>query len=171
MLITPEYVEQNRQLHAGGKYGTEGARWAPFVDSLATKCEAKSILDYGCGQGSLKRVLETRHHPFAVWEYDPAIEEKQERVARADIVVCTDVLEHIEPDCLYAVLDDIRSIAMRRVFFTVHTGAAKKTLADGRNAHLIVEPADWWLRKFMPRWKTWAFQLMNNGFIYIGVSH
>jgi hypothetical protein len=26
----------------------------------------------------------------------------------------------------------------------IHTGPAAKTLADGRNAHLIQEGADWW---------------------------
>ena len=34
--------------------------------------------------------------------------------------------------------------AKKFVFFAISTRAAKKTLPDGRNAHLTVQSPDWW---------------------------
>jgi hypothetical protein len=59
-------------------------------------------------------------------------------------VVCTDVLEHIEPELLDFVLDDLRRVTRKVGFFVIHTGASTKTLADGRNTHLIQQPREWW---------------------------
>ena len=30
-------------------------------------------------------------------------------------------------------------------YFVIHTGAASKTYADGRNTHLIQQDRDWWV--------------------------
>ncbi len=80
-------------------------------------------------------------------EYDPAIEGKDGRPVFADLVVCTDVLEHIEPDRLDNVLTHLRTLARRAVFVVINTQPSNKTLTDGRNAHLIVEPAVWWYER------------------------
>ena len=77
--------------------------------------------------------------------YDPAIEGLDAPPNPADIVVCGDVLEHVEPQCLDAVVDDLRRVTKKAALLVVATRPAVKTLADGRNAHLIVESADWWL--------------------------
>lgn len=54
-------------------------------------------------------------------------------------------MEHIEPTCLIAVIEDIRELANVGAFFNIATRPAKKVLADGRNAHLIVRDAYFWL--------------------------
>lgn len=166
MLISDEYRRLNAKLHEGGHYGISGAKWAQHVHRLAIQIEAASILDYGCGQGTLAKALSG---PYSVIEYDPAIAGKETKPFHADLVVCGDVLEHIEPDCLFAVLDDLHSIARHAVFLVVATRPAKKFLADGRNAHLIVEPAVWWLPKIMDRWRVVQFQDMGGEFVCIGV--
>ena len=74
------------------------------------------------------------------------------------------MLEHIEPELLDNVLDDLQRVTMGRGFFTVHTGPAVKILPDGRNAHLIQKPASWWLPKFMSRFELTVFQAMPQGF-------
>lgn len=145
-LITQGYVEQNKALHAQGKYGISGHMRAADVMRLAVQCDAKSILDYGCGQGTLKS-----HLTFPCREYDPAIEGKDHSPDPADLVVCTDVLEHIEPECLEGVLDHLKSLTRKICYAAVHLTAAMKTLADGRNAHLIVESAEWWREKLGQR--------------------
>ncbi len=89
--------------------------------------------------------------------YDPAIEGLDDEPEPADLVVCGDVLEHIEPECLDAVLDDLKRCTVKAIFLTVATRPAKKTLSDGRNAHLIQQPAEWWLPKIMQRWELQAF--------------
>jgi hypothetical protein len=40
-------------------------------------------------------------------------------------------------------------ITRRHGFFTIATGPARKTLVDGRNAHLIQKPTSWWLPKLV----------------------
>lgn len=166
MLISPDYAALNRDLHTTGIYGIGSHKWAPVVDEVAMQCEARTVLDYGCGQGTLKPALGER--PYQVLEYDPAIAGKETRPIRADVVACCDVLEHVEPGCLYAVLDDIRNIARAGVFLVVSTVPAKKTLADGRNAHLIVEPSWWWLPKIISRWNLQMFRELDRKFVCIG---
>jgi hypothetical protein len=43
------------------------------------------------------------------------------------------------------VIADLATITTRLGFFSVATGPAKKSLSDGRNAHLIQKPSSWWL--------------------------
>ena len=80
------------------------------------------------------------------------------------MVACIDVLEHVEPQCLESVLDDLKRLTKRVGLFTVHTEPAKKTLPDGRNAHLIQQPPSWWLPKFLSRFDLVVFQRMPQGF-------
>jgi uncharacterized Rossmann fold enzyme len=142
-LITREYADLNRRLHHDNlAYGVGGGKHVEMVLKLATTIETKSVLDYGCGKGYLAKAI-----PFPIWEYDPAIPGKEESPRPADLVVSTDVLEHIEPDKLRLVLDDLRRVTKRVGYFVIHTGPAQKTLADGRNAHLIQRDAKWWGHK------------------------
>lgn len=142
-VISEEYRALNQQLHdTNSYYGTSGVRHVETVIKLAESIKTQSILDYGCGKGLLAKGL-----PFPIWEYDPAIEGKQELPRPADLVVCTDVLEHIEPDRLRAVLQDLARCTRKVGYFTINTGPAKKFLPDGRNAHLIQKDKEWWAQK------------------------
>jgi hypothetical protein len=146
-LISDEYRALNTQLHRDNlAYGVGGGKYAPEVLKIADRLKTHSILDYGSGKGYLAKAI-----PFPIWEYDPAIPEKSASPRAADLVVCSDVLEHIEPDRLGFVLDDLKRCVKQIGYFVIHTGPAMKTLADGRNAHLIQQPAAWWtaqLEKF-----------------------
>jgi len=99
-------------------------------------------LDYGCGKGFLAEELD-----FPIWEYDPAVSGKERLPKPADIVICTDVLEHIEPETLDAVLDDLRRVTRKVGVFSLCTAPANKTFSDGTDAHLIVMPKTWWQMK------------------------
>ena len=138
--ITQQYADLNKKLHEVNRdYGGHGDRYAKIVRKLAETNGVKSILDYGCGKGALAESLD-----FPIWEYDPGIEGKEAAPRPADLVVCTDVLEHIEPDLLPAVLEDFKRVIKVTGFFAIHTGAAGKTLPDGRNTHLIQQGMDAW---------------------------
>lgn len=144
-LISSAYLQTQFELHLRPNgYGGKGSKWAPGVADLVRRFGAGSVLDYGAGQRTLGRALLQIMPSLRVAEYDPAVLEISAAPRFADLLVCTDVLEHIEPDRLDAVLAHIRSLARMAVFFVVATRPSGKTLADGRNAHLILESADWW---------------------------
>lgn len=141
-LISASYADLNARLHRENlAYGVGGGRHAPTVLKLTEVYKTTSVLDYGCGKGYLARAL-----PFPIWEYDPAVPGKDGAPRPSDIVVCLDVLEHIEPEKLPFVLDDLARVTLKFGYFVIHTGPSSKTLADGRNAHLIQKKAQWWVK-------------------------
>jgi hypothetical protein len=165
MLISPEYRDLNKHLHATrSDYGVGGYKWAPQVEQLANAVQARTILDYGCGRATLSRAIKSR----TVINYDPAIDEYSSPPEPADLVVSTDCLEHVEPECLDDVLDTLSVLGLKAVFLVVATRPAKKVLADGRNAHLIVEPAKWWLARICHRWDLRTF--VDNGGEFMAVG-
>lgn len=142
-LISEEYKKLNWQLHQDNPmYGMGGAKHTDTVLKLSKQLNTTSILDFGCGKGMLAKSL-----PFPIWEYDPAIPEKSALPKPADIVVCTDVLEHIEPDKLSIVLDDLKRCTKQVAYFVISTRKAVKTYANGLNTHSIVQGKDWWEKK------------------------
>lgn len=179
MLISEPYRALNAQLHEReGDYGTSGEKWGRYVVDMALWLRAGTILDYGCGKGTLKAKIdrlvldgeagEGSPRQFEVLEYDPAVPGKTTKPASADIVVCGDVLEHVEPNCLDAVLDDIRDIAQKAVLLIVATEPAKKTLPDGRNTHLLVHSPEWWLPRLEARWIQRTYAGLGSAFLFVG---
>jgi FkbM family methyltransferase len=150
-LISNEMRDLNAQLHKENMYyGTGGSKYAEtvtkFAQGLTKEGQAPpSVLDYGCGKGHLAKSLE-----FPIFEYDPAIPGKDEPPRPADVVICSDVLEHIEPETLDVVLNDLARVTKQLGYLVIHTGAAKKSYSDGRNAHLIQEGEEWWRAKLKP---------------------
>lgn len=144
--ITPEYLLEQQLLHQNPNYGKMSVYFAPVIAEEIRKHNYKSISDYGAGKKRLQEALIKEGVNVEYFPYDPAFPEYGEPM-EADLVCCIDVLEHIEPEKLDNVLKELHSITRKDGFFTVHTQAAAKTLSDGRNAHLIQEPASWWLPK------------------------
>ena len=98
LLITDEYRKLNEQLHARiGGYGGKGCKWIDDVYRVIKSAPIRSVLDYGCGQGMLWKELSEKCSVeyIAYQEYDPAIKGKDNRPDPADLVICTNVLEHI----------------------------------------------------------------------------
>jgi|SRR5688572_4287337 len=144
-LYTAAYIDTQRHLHAQPKgYGGKGDKWARVVADLAMEFDAMSLLDYGCGQGRLMAAVQDLNCNLSCRDYDPAIPSKSAPPVFADLVTCTDVLEHIEPDKLGAVLTHLRQLARKAVFVVIATRPSSKVLPDGRNAHLILEDESWW---------------------------
>lgn len=142
-LISDAYREQQRTMHANPRgYGRRGEHWLPTVIEIARRYDAQSILDYGAGEGRMGVAL--REAGFVCRDYDPAVPGWDDPPAFADLVTCTDVLEHIEPERLDTVLAHIRSLARTAVFLVASCRPANKRLPDGRNAHLIIQHPRWW---------------------------
>ena len=149
-LISPEYLELQQGLHEREDYGTSSVHMAPIVSAIINKMGVTEVLDYGAGKCTLAPALRVDHH-IKVYPYDPAIEKLSKTPNPREMVVCTDVLEHIEPDLLENVLDDLKRVTLKIGYFSIATGPAIKLLPDGSNAHLIQEGSDFWLPKIMER--------------------
>lgn len=144
-LISPEYVGALRKMReAKPDFGTYGHKHAPNVAEMAAMIGAKSILDYGCGSGSLASALRVLTL-CDVWEYDPAF--RADVPKACDLVACVDVLEHVEPEKLDAVLSHIAGLTLKGAYLAISNAPARAVLPDGRNAHLIVESPLWWAAK------------------------
>jgi hypothetical protein len=150
-LISPDYLVLQRELHGRPEgYGGKGKRWVDTVEWLANHFAATSVLDYGCGQGTLGKALRARG--IDCRDYDPAIHGKNDLPAQADLVVCTDVIEHIEPVLLPNVLTHMHALARKALFVVVSLRESNKTMSDGRNAHLIVRSSAWWAEQTSECW-------------------
>jgi len=165
ILITEDYRKMQQRLHENPNYGVASVQYAPMVAQVAETLGAREMLDYGAGKGRLGETLkQIMKNPPSIRHYDPAIPEWSARPEPCSFVACIDVLEHIEPNLLDHVLDDLQRVVAGVGVFTVHIGAAQKVLPDGRNAHLIQQPAAWWMPKFFDRFGLLTFDRMPSGF-------
>jgi hypothetical protein len=143
--ISDGYLAQQRELHGNPNYGVASLSFAPIVKEAMTHYKVRSLSDYGAGKKNLlKGLADLGVTGFEYFPYDPVFPEYG-APRPADLVCCIDVLEHIEPPFLDAVLGDLAAITVKRGFFSIHSDPAIKHLPDGRNAHLIQEPSSWWL--------------------------
>lgn len=148
MLITPAYARENARLHeVDPMFGAEGYLWAYHVMGIAVLESCESVLDYGCGKGTLAKVIRG-YLDLDVNEYDPGVPGKDALPKSADLVVALDVLEHIEPDCLDAVVADLAALSHNALFVVISTKLSKRKMADGRDTHLSLHDDAWWAAKF-----------------------
>lgn len=155
MLITDGWREQNRLLHEqDAGYGrSSGVNWTDWTRHYVRRNpRVRTILDYGCGKGALKEQLGSS---FRVAEYDPAIPGKDAPPAPADLVICTDVLEHVEAECLDSVLAHLFELARHSLLLDVSCAPGKRTVPDGRLCHIHVQTRLWWLGKLIQLPGSW----------------
>ena len=158
--ITNEYLELQKQLHLNPNYGEASLSFAPIVAEIIKKVNIKSLSDYCAGKKNLLLGINNNGiKDIKYFPYDPAFPEYGGPVA-SQLVCCIDVLEHIEPELIDNVIQDLAGIVTNLGFFSIHMGPAKKILADGRNAHLIQNPSSWWLAKIVKHFE--IVQLMSH---------
>lgn len=152
--ISEEYRAVLEKTHKGsGERGwgnTGSVKYLKPTLNLMERYNVTEMLDYGAGWGGMKAKMAELKPTVIVHEYEPARPEVAMPAEPCDFVVCHDVLEHIEPEYLDAVLLDLKRVINKFGYFSVCTVPALKKLSDGRNAHLIVEEFEWWLVKLAP---------------------
>ena len=165
-MISEAYREEQTNLHKNPLYGKASEGYAKLVSHIINSFNITDVLDYGAGKGRLAHCLDVDHQ-IQMHMYDPAIHDWSHSPEPHELVACIDVLEHIEPEYLEDVLDDLQRVTERIGVFTIHTGEAKKVLSDGRNAHLIQEPVEWWLPKIMKRFELKSMNASKYGFYVV----
>ena len=165
--ISPQYLDLQVKLHNNPNYGVASIAIAPAVMDFFEAGKFKSISDYGAGKKNLFNALKNLGlKDFSYYAYDPVFPDYGPPQS-GDLVCCIDVLEHVEEEFLENVLDDLEKITVKIGFFTIATGPAEKILADGRNAHLIQKPCNWWLMKLCKRFEIEHLQKNPGGFLII----
>ena len=108
-----------------------------------------SVLDYGTGKGKLvHRLRRELPETISVYGYDPAVEEWRKKPSQSvDILVCLDVLEHVEIKSLNKVLEEIYEMTNVFCYLVIDLQPAVKNLSDGRNAHILLAPSEWWVTR------------------------
>ena len=148
------------------------------------------VIDFGCGtgRGALALAafgdLDVTMIDFVRNCLDPEIQQACEtqshmlRFLKADLEwpipvtteygYCTDVMEHIPPEKVDQVLDNILQAA-RHVFFSISTVDDIFGAKIGETLHLTVQPYSWWLMQFARRECVihWSQELSSAALFYV----
>ena len=141
-LISAGYLAIMKHSHAEDEWGTTAHLNAYRILPWLINSGSNTLLDYGAGKGSFKNAPEMQG--YTVHEYDPAIPKISKSPAPCGFVVCIDVLEHVEPECLRSVMEDLKRVGINEGYFIISLVPAYLTLIDGRNAHIMLREASWW---------------------------
>ena len=146
-LVSDQYTKQLTRLHQiRESFGDSGSY--KHIDEWLANNKCHSLLDYGCGKGNVFKNIQKKFPLIDCRGYDPGVPEYAVMPEiPAELVICTDVLEHIEPELIANVLKHIESLTLKTAYLIIDTLPAQKNLPDGRNAHLIIENQDWWTNK------------------------
>jgi hypothetical protein len=150
-LITDEYADVLAWEHANTP-GQWGHTAEMYTDTILRHSEGiTDWLDYGAGSGGLARAMSKRHPKsgVSITEYEPSRPGALPPEPKP-YVVCIDVLEHVEPELIDNVLADLVRVTENTGYFTISCRLATKILKDGRNAHILVKPPEWWEAKLKP---------------------
>tara|TARA_R100001132_G_C3237622_1_gene69678 strand:+ start:121 stop:759 length:639 start_codon:yes stop_codon:yes gene_type:complete len=160
-------IKQYKELHNENKFkGISLNNHIRSIGDLIKQHKVKSLLDYGSGKGYLyskdfKIVNPTLKEPLQkLWKidklkcYDPCYTEHAEYPTDTyDMVISTDVIEHIPEEDLTWFLNDIFSLSKKFVYLNIACYPAIKHFKDGTNVHVsIFEPQEW-IDFIMKLWK------------------
>lgn len=156
-LLTPEYKQQLQLKHATSPWGGGGWTWIPDVARLIVKHKLRSpsVLEYGSGRRTFARTMEWAMPHVRVYEYDPGVPELDrlpDSDLQFDLVLCTDVMEHVEEQFVVPTLNRLFHYTRHAAIFNIACNPAKSLLPDGRNAHITVKPSAWWRERIERLW-------------------
>jgi 2-polyprenyl-3-methyl-5-hydroxy-6-metoxy-1,4-benzoquinol methylase len=156
-----------KQLFDGGGKG----RILPLIKDVIKKYDAIRVLDYGCGYGN------DWHMPLVpngdsdkittpqlfgeklvgFHRYDPAYElYSADPPGLFNVIICTDVMEHVPMEDIPEVLKHIRSKCTTDgiVLFSIPTIPSKNAFLDGENMHCTIMDGQEWkkiINKYLKR--------------------
>lgn len=147
-LISEEYKQSLETLQQGNKFKGLLIKYEPVKQFVETYSPA-SIIDYGCAKGRLVQQLAQDFPEIpTIHGYDPGVPEFSVLPqTKYQCLISNDVIEHFEPNYLDQSLAHMNSLFEKAAWLIIACYPAKKSLPDGRNAHLIIESPDWWRAK------------------------
>lgn len=155
MTISKAYEEHMKKEHDGSQWGTTGWKYAGdlMVRSLTHRPYIKTVLDFGCGKGTMKPYIQESLPTVSISEYDPGIPGKDTPpTGPYDAVISSDVMEHIEPHLLDDTILQIADLTATVMIHDIACTPTGKTFGEGpyigQDLHLIVEEPEWWRDRF-----------------------
>ena len=147
MSRSEELIAQYAEVHRRKLYGRSSEILVGYVQKqLDFLPPVRTILDYGCGRSRAVDWL-GRINDAQVFRYDPALPEFAEMPCESvDLVLCTDVLEHIPEEDIDPLLTRIRGLS-QNAYFNISCVDAVEILPNGENAHCTVRQPGWWERR------------------------
>jgi hypothetical protein len=145
-------IGQYKDLHTGF-YGSSSMLHFDTISKEVLKVDPSSMLDYGCGRSDLVAHF-WNDGKRRIARYDPAVPAYKDFPKEGfEMVLCNDVLEHIEMMDVVRVLEEIKSKSIN-VVFTISMKLARAKLPDGRNAHITLLSRSEWLRWLKQHFQT-----------------
>ena len=161
------FIEASRNLHndnkkyrAASEYSDPKSMKCRLTIPIAIKaaqniCPLQSLLDHGTGQGGLISTLtQDKSLKINAQGYDPGVPAFS-KIPRSkyDIVTSIDVLEHIGKPFIHSTLQEIANMTEKFFFFCIDLLPASKKMTDGRNAHFLIAPTEWWIHQIKNEFK------------------
>lgn len=145
LISDDKYAAMYSQIHSSNSsYGSTSIDFLNEARVIIDYLQPKSVLDFGCGKGALLNKLQELYPNILFYGYDPSIKGKEIiPVEKVDLVINTDVLEHIPENIIPNVLKKMSSLS-DNVFFALHHALATAILPNGENAHITVKPKEWY---------------------------
>ena len=136
-LISKTALDAIRRHKPMGGYGKN---FLTEIASYRDQIGARAVLDYGCGRGELRQAA---GDAFRVYEYDPGVPERASPPKPVDLVVCADVLEHVDVNTIDTILEHIYLIAAKGAFIVTNVSYYS---------------GEWWLDKLTkPKWSNFTY--------------
>ena len=148
-MISDSYKKMLTEIHDTSPFGKR-SKIPKYLEEFISQVKPTSMIDFGCGKGRLVQRLREDYPDISVTGYDPGNREFSDPMEgrHADLIISTDVLEHVEPEHIDLTLKFLSSKS-RYIYHLIALSPAKLILPDGRNAHLIQESPEWWRNKFL----------------------
>ena len=142
-----DYIKQYELLYKIKKnYGKTSIKLYDMLEKIINDLNISSVLDYGCGKSKLLDLIK-KNKKIKIYRYDPAIKKYSKLTKnKTDLVICTDVLQHVPLYDLDRVLKEIKSKGIYILFYIKCTNHKTK-LPNGTYANCTVYDKKWWLEK------------------------
>lgn len=153
----------------GYRANSPGERLVPVFLKHVLAEPGEWIVDLGCGTGRASMMLQKAGFKLIAVDIvenclDPQLADRFHFIRDClwnfrlekpvDWFYCCDVMEHIPPEKVDAVLDTCAQVATKGGFFQIALFNDAWGNSIGETLHLTVKDKDWWLDKLNARWKT-----------------
>lgn len=137
------------------RVNSPGRNIAPHAVNVLQPATGSSIMDYGCGEAKAVDFFNLRGLkasgcdlvPLRADVHEVCLWDIPETVPVYDYAFCADVMEHIPPRLVEAVLNNIRFRTRIAGYFQIATAPDVHGDKIGETLHLTVENRDWWAER------------------------